>query len=507
MGTETRKCFQKRLRRGDFEKYFIGKGIDIGCGDDPLEAPRGTVDPWDQPRGDAQELGGVEDAAYDFVYSSHCLEHLRSVERALSSWVRILKPGGFLYFTVPDYSLYEKEQFPSRFNSDHKQTFSIHLTRETTNRATHWNVGEDLAPLLQSLGVEILEGFLENDHYNYALAEEVDQTHFPETLAQICIIGRKAKVVEVPIAAERPAEIISRQVVSTEPLRIYTGILGQIGDIVMFTPTVRRLKDLFPRSEITFAVSRKFREAGELVSGLPYVDRIFVTESYFENLSERLAPAWYGGWPIDLRGEDEIQEQRKHDIVLETRPRSRRMPWWKHAHQVEECAHMVGVPGPIDLQTEIAIPAGVEIPDETYGKIVLHNDPYISKAKTWPWDSLRLFVNRIGPENVVLLGNPGPTVEGALDYRGKTTLAQAAAIIAACACYVGIDSGLMWIAASLQVPCVGLYGTGYIPAYGAIRPKNPKAHYLQVEGTLDAIPSEAVVKCVLDRCRCDASVA
>jgi len=56
---------------------------------------------------------------------------------------------------------------------------------------------------------------------------------------------------------------------TAEPLRIYTGILGQIGDIVMFTATVRRLKELFPDSEITFAVSKKYREAGELVAGLP----------------------------------------------------------------------------------------------------------------------------------------------------------------------------------------------------------------------------------------------
>ena len=54
-----------------------------------------------------------------------------------------------------------------------------------------------------------------------------------------------------------------------EPVSIYTGLLGQIGDIVMFTPTVRRIKDIFPNSAITFAVSRKYREAGELVAGLP----------------------------------------------------------------------------------------------------------------------------------------------------------------------------------------------------------------------------------------------
>jgi hypothetical protein len=74
------------------------------------------------------------------------------------------------------------------------------------------------------------------------------------------------------------AQTLDSGIVSAEPLRIYTGILGQIGDIVMFTPTVRRIRQLFPESQITWAVSSRYREAGELVAGLPYVDRLFVTE-------------------------------------------------------------------------------------------------------------------------------------------------------------------------------------------------------------------------------------
>jgi len=50
----------------------------------------------------------------------------------------------------------------------------------------------------------------------------------------------------------------------------------------------------------------------------------------------------------------------------------------------------------------------------------------------------------------------------------------------------------MWIAGSLQVPVVGLYGTIYITAYDAIQLVNLRAEYLQVEGTLDGIPPERV---------------
>ena len=132
----------------------------------------------------------------------------------------------------------------------------------------------------------------------------------------------------------------------------------------------------------------------------------------------------------------------------------------------------------------------------TGGKAVIHNDPSIDPSKAWPWEAVRWLVQAIDTEEVVLLGNPGPEIDPALDMRGRTTLAQAAGIIREARCYVGIDSGLMWIAGSLQVPTVGLYGTSYIPAYRAIQPQNPRAIYLQAEGTLDGILREEVLAAV-----------
>jgi SAM-dependent methyltransferase len=478
MGQETSKSYRKRIARGDFTRFLRGRGLDVGGGDDPLIVPWGSVRSWDREDGDAARLSGIGENSLDFLYSSHCLEHLPSVEIALANWVRVVRPGGALYLTVPDYSLYEKEYFPSRYNPDHRQTFSLHLTREDTGRPTHWNVARDLAPLLDSLGCDLVEGFLENDHYDYSLPAERDQTHDPRTLAQICLIAVKRGTAGGKVG----------------PLRIYTGILGQIGDIVMFTPMARRLKQIFPESILTFAVSRRFEEAGRLVAGLPYVDRLFVTESYFERLPAHAQPLWQAGWPVDPRGEDELIEQREHDLVFETRPRSRRMPWWEQAHQVEEMAHMIGVPGPIDLQTEIAIPAGTSGPPEARGRLIVHNDPAISGKKAWDWGALGELARQLGPERLVLLGNPGPRIEGVLDLRGKTTLAEAAAVIRDGCGFLGIDSGLMWIAASLKVPVVGLYGTTYIPAYGAIQPMNPQATYLQAEGSPNLIAPSQVLE-------------
>ena len=46
---------------------------------------------------------------YDFIYSSHTLEHMENVEIALSNWIRLLRKGGNLILYIPDRDLYEKK--------------------------------------------------------------------------------------------------------------------------------------------------------------------------------------------------------------------------------------------------------------------------------------------------------------------------------------------------------------------------------------------------------------
>ena len=189
---ETSKCYQKRIDNGDFKHYLDRiNGIDIGCGGDLLKLPSGhSVFGWDQKNGDAQKLNLAPDNFYDFVYSSHCLEHMRDVPEALTNWVRVLKPGGHLYVVVPDFILYEKMQFPSRYNPDHKQTFSMILARKKVKRETHWHLMWDLEPLLNKLKTTIVSFSLEDDGFDYNVGPNVDQT-LGSALAQIRIVAKK----------------------------------------------------------------------------------------------------------------------------------------------------------------------------------------------------------------------------------------------------------------------------------------------------------------------------
>jgi SAM-dependent methyltransferase len=112
---------------GEFErKILTGKGIDIGCGPDPIFP---DVYGFDKESGDANVITQYVHENFDFVFSSHCLEHMRNPREAIQEWWKLVRVGGHLFFIVPDEDLYEQGVFPSRFNGDHKATFTISKTK------------------------------------------------------------------------------------------------------------------------------------------------------------------------------------------------------------------------------------------------------------------------------------------------------------------------------------------------------------------------------------------
>lgn len=131
MSREASKAARRRAQDPAFtDVYFVGEGIDIGAGPDGLSKltslfPRVTsVRDWDLPDGDAMLMASVPENTFDFVHSSHCLEHLHSPAVALTNWLRIVRPGGYVVVTIPEEDMYEQAVWPSTFNPDHKFTFT-----------------------------------------------------------------------------------------------------------------------------------------------------------------------------------------------------------------------------------------------------------------------------------------------------------------------------------------------------------------------------------------------
>lgn len=165
------------------EKVFKGKGIDIGCGNDPI---LDNVERFDIEDGDANQIGKYVKKQFDFVFSSHCLEHMKNPYHTIQQWWSLVKDNGYLYLIVPDENLYEHGHFPSKYNPDHKWTFSLLKQKNTNVRSIN------IIELLSSLkNARVLKLEVQDNNYNYLL-EDTDQT-LGNATAQICCCIQKSE--------------------------------------------------------------------------------------------------------------------------------------------------------------------------------------------------------------------------------------------------------------------------------------------------------------------------
>lgn len=93
------------------DKYCTGNGLEIGAGKHPYGEKSRTIfldkftdnkDGTPRPDivSDATDIPR-EDASFDYVISSHVLEHMQDAIGALKEWVRVIKPNGVLFLVLP----------------------------------------------------------------------------------------------------------------------------------------------------------------------------------------------------------------------------------------------------------------------------------------------------------------------------------------------------------------------------------------------------------------------
>lgn len=97
------KLYPEYIRNGNACKFVLpmaqefckGKGFDVGCGIWPLPGAY----PVDIINGD--EATNLPFGDCDYIFSSHCLEHLTNPVAAIEHWKSRLKPGGLLFLYLP----------------------------------------------------------------------------------------------------------------------------------------------------------------------------------------------------------------------------------------------------------------------------------------------------------------------------------------------------------------------------------------------------------------------
>ena len=87
-------------------QFCRGRGLDIGAGKWPLPG----AEPIELSEG--RDGNGLPEGEWDYIFSSHALEHMVNPVAALEHWKTRLRSGGvlFLYLPSPD-QVYWRPQF------------------------------------------------------------------------------------------------------------------------------------------------------------------------------------------------------------------------------------------------------------------------------------------------------------------------------------------------------------------------------------------------------------
>jgi predicted SAM-dependent methyltransferase len=86
-----------------FAKHVCqGEGYDIGCMKTEWSFP-GSI-PIDISFNDGYDANNLPKKNVDYIFSSHCLEHLEDWVSVMDYWYDTLKVGGVLFLYLPDYS-------------------------------------------------------------------------------------------------------------------------------------------------------------------------------------------------------------------------------------------------------------------------------------------------------------------------------------------------------------------------------------------------------------------
>ncbi len=124
--------------------FCSGQGLDVGAGLWPF--PGATpVDIW-RGAGAGRTLEEFPDESQDYLFSSHCLEHVEGWEAELDKWTRKVRQGGviFLYLPHPDCGIWNPGS--PMVGSEHKWQPDAKIITESLARRGFAIIASDDGP-------------------------------------------------------------------------------------------------------------------------------------------------------------------------------------------------------------------------------------------------------------------------------------------------------------------------------------------------------------------------
>ncbi len=275
-------------------------------------------------------------------------------------------------------------------------------------------------------------------------------------------------------------------------MRILFVTSNRVGDAILSTGLLDHLIRTYPQARITIVCGPV---AEGVFARMPNRERTILLDK------RPYGRHWLALWARMAR--------RRWDLVVDIRgsalswlvPTARRAVWRrKPGHKIEELAAVLKLhPPPLPVAWTAPEDRARALGLLPAGPPVIALGPTANWApKTWPPERFAelfraLACGKLAGAIPAIFAGPGAAeaamaapllaaLPGAIDLRGRLSLAEVAACLQRVALYIGNDSGLMHLAAAAGAPTLGLFGPTPAGQYGPCGPR--AAAVLSRDGTM-----------------------
>lgn len=307
------------------------------------------------------------------------------------------------------------------------------------------------------------------------------------------VTGQSTSLPQEPFKPLMRQDPIARPTETSEPginnpvTRLLVVGLSNIGDVILTTPVLERLHQLYPTARMDVVGDRR---SSALFTHCPYLGRVIHRDK---------SRGWRGRLELirELRTTryDLVVDLRTDGMAYLLRARRRLTKWHRARHGPHAVEDHMSVIAAINPSGEIP-PATIWLGEGERAFVEramesLPGDRWLALApganwapKTWPAEQFSALAKAVSGhfDALVLLGGKADRARceiiranvslACVDLAGKTTLLEAAAALKHCAAFVGNDSGLGHMAAAMGIPTLTVFGPGRPQRY---RPWGPRS--------------------------------
>ena len=235
-----------------------------------------------------------------------------------------------------------------------------------------------------------------------------------------------------------------------KPLKIIFVMLRTLGDVIVSTTIVRELKKEFPNSEIYFFTNAPY---APILFNNPDIYEVKVSREWLPDMIFReMASGKYDKMfaPYQVRRECNIWHQEEGT---------------RHQHLVDFYWQRMGMHRKIEERECYIFPSPEDFKNAkqhiTFDvpRVAIHGTTGVP-TKDWPYfEQLTEELRKAGYAACQVGANSDRKIDGAIDFRGKMELGELAAFLSYSAAFVGLDSGLSYMADTMKVPTIVIQGS------------------------------------------------